>query len=1396
MDEQPLRVLLVDDEESLREPLAKYLRGEPYKYTVEAVPNGIEALRLLEETQGRCDVALIDEVLEEGPDGLELLKQIKARYPDIEVILFTGWGLQSALEALRTGAYRYFAKPYNLEELALTIRFAAERGRIQQKQQYMTALVAASRRLTQTTQQDEQLAIVWDFVREQLVVSTFFIALYDRESDTIRLPLAYEEGNPLPLQSKILENDPSQWGLAGCVVKTGNEIHCSTHEEFERTCQSLGIKPFLEGKPTQSIFCFPLQVEAKILGAISVQSFQPYAFSPVLLDAVRALGYQVATALENGRLFTQAEQKARDGERQANNLKTLQELALTISSSLDAHGIYTQTCETAVKLSGADHSGLVIFEDKFIQGRVEAEYPALHAVGKIIPVQSVPKEETLVKNREPLIVNDVFAEASLGPVRDVLLELGIQSILVVPVISKGQLLGSFSLDSIQQPHQFTQEEVEICKRLATQVAVAIENARLYQEAREGREYLQSLFQASGAIISSSTPGNVLQSIVDTINGITHAWRAVALLVDASEHPHVLASSGFDQHLDAATSIRETGTSRQVLHSGQACFIPDTEAEADEVHPAMLEQGVKAAVCLPLPLLGKNIGVLWIHFREKHTFSEVERRALQVYANQSAIAYDNARRMQELEHMRAAADAIASAAEPVEVLQQIVKSAKEVLGAYCSLIWSYDHSRDRFFPEELVAEGIPRETLEEFREEEPEPGRTTRRVLEERYITVTDIRLPEGDFIGPRTRESLKELGVLSFEGIRLDVGQDILGVLFVDYKQPRSFSAEDVRILETFANHAALALKRARLLDQVTRSREAAQVVAKVSTLGRLEDTLKAIVQGALDSLHCDVATLHTFDESTRCFVHAQGFGYTAPGIMRPPEEITEKSVLWKIIDLKEPYYRAADNPLDDDLLSGNFVRAEGIKSALGVQLRFGEHPVGVMFVNYRRPHRFTEEEIKDAVQFGNQAAVAIRNAQLLDETRKRAEAMEGLYKAGKAITSTLTLDEVLERIAEQALHIVGANPQEGCFSHVALREGDKLRFIAGFPLEIPSDLRQNVGEIDLQKGVKKGIVGEAVLTGETQNVREVSGVPGWIALRENINIHSQLSVLLKVGEQIIGVLSIEHSKPAAFSKEDVYNIELLAAQAAVAIQNAKQYEDLRTMKALVGPRTATEWMRMVSTAWGHALKRETGLALRYLELIRQELETKDWLQIREDLSRLGNVVERIKSIPIIAPLAKEDAIMRVAINSLLRKHIDRVWQHEPYASAVLSWNLQPDLDEIVNVVASPQWILRAIEIFVDNSVYAMIEANSPTRQVEIATRVSGKSLEILIKDSGPGFPAHLRMDMIGIEPVHKSEESRGAGLGLVLAKTIAQTYGGDFRIVDTGSAGTTMAILLPYTKL
>ena len=1681
MSDSILNLLLVDDEDSVREPLARHLRAEPYKYEVKDVATFDEALQALEETKGRFDVALIDEVLEEGTSGLDLLRQIKTQYQQIECILFTGWGMQSGLEALRAGAYRYFAKPFNLDELALTIRFAAQDKQIRQERQYLDALVRVGEGLTATTRQSEQLSLAWDFVREQLDVSTFFIGLLSPDGERVYFPLVYDRGQQVNLLDTILSRKRREWGLAGYVAKTGEEIVWFTVDEMKKVCKTKKIAPFIVNDPSASGFCLPLKMGDRIRGVLSAQSYHSRVFTSSLQNALRSLGSQLSVAMENSRLFAEAQQKTKDVERQASSLVALQELALTINSSLKPDEILMKTCQTAMEFFHADHSGLVLFDTDFEQGTVQAEYPNMNAQGLKMPLRGTPAEERLIATHQPLIIYDVRLEESLGVVRDILLGMNIQSILIVPVIGKKGLLGSFSLDAIKQQRIFTKEEIELCKTFANQVAVAIENARLFSISEETSKHLEGLIASSlDAVISidgrkhitvynkqaeemlgytskemigqnvgllhqdideairiwdevhfqgkivcrevtlkhkngtripailsarsiKDTEGNEIgqagflhaRFVEDQLRALIHASQAISgtlepdkvlqRIIESAIAAFPTAEKGaihlYDERTGMLVMDAFKGYSSEVAKAvtfkpgeGRAGWVYEHSkplvignVQENEIsqqvdfkiaHKEVSEQ--KSTICVPLRIKGKVIGTLSldnITFYDAFHNSDIE--LLSTFADQAAIAIDNSLRMQELEYMQRATAALAGVLEPPQVLQQIVKSASEVLQADSSAVWSFDNVSNQTIPEELVAYGIPKDQLERFRKQEPKQGGTAETVIERVWVGVADISDPEYAFMGPSTVELLNSIGARSFEGIALKVGNENLGVLYVNYNRPRNFTQEDRGILETFANHAAIALKKARLSNQVKIARDAASVIAQIVALEKdIQETWDSIVAGTKEALPCDAVVLYRYNEDSG----ELGYPPAMAGVNYPEKasrlpSVPEHSIVWKV--LRSDDLLIVNDATSDDSLTQNrrFTIEEGIKSLVGIPLKAGDRRVGVMFVNYRNKHRFTQDELTHIKLFANQIAVAIRNAQLLERTRKQAETLEGLYEAGKAVTGLLDLNEILERIAEQAwrlvgrpagytsirlvendkaevvaayppeelaqsraeipeidlmagvkgrfgvtgrairtgvsqlvndvgsdndylpshpqtcselavpiklgeraigvinvespelrafsksdehtlislasyaaiainnaqlyertrgqaeilgglyeagkaitstlavgevlsriavqaLNIGGAKLEEGCFSHIALCEGNKLKFIAASPTEMLDAL--NRVEIDLEASPKKGIAGRAVLTGLSQNVPDVKAAPDYIVSKENIN--SQLSVPLTIGERIIGVLSIEHPKPAEFGDEDVKNVESLAAQAAVAIQNAQQYEELKKTKGLVGTRTALAWMGMVSSIWRHAITRDTVTIRDQIKLLRGDLTSlSESGIINKRLEMIDRLANRILEKPITAPLSAKEGAISISLNKLIRERVNSLWAHDLYKPVKLDLNFT--LEDSATVRASPEWVQRALDILIDNAIDAM--QGLPKPHLTISTCRLEDQAEVLIRDNGHGIPVEVQEHLFQ-EPIHKAQGEKGQGMGFLFAQAIVQTYGGEIRVKETGARGTVMVISLP----
>jgi GAF domain-containing protein/DNA-binding LacI/PurR family transcriptional regulator len=859
-------------------------------------------------------------------------------------------------------------------------------------------------------------------------------------------------------------------------------------------------------------------------------------------------------------------------------------------------------------------------------------------------------------------------------------------------------------------------------------------------------YLKSLYKASSTVISLKEPDSILKDIVEQARIAVGAKGANIVLVDKEGQPQRLVIGSDHKYL--------LGTS--ALISDRIVLIDNLQGQESSIYQQMYQDGAEAAGCFPLSLRGRPIGSLWIFYEKPHHFPDAEVEALRLYANQVAIAYDNARRMKELDHLRQAAEKLTSVAEVREVLQQIVRSAREVLQADSAVIWSYNTARHAFLPDELVADGVDTLTLETYRRDSPRLNGTAALVMKMGYLPVPDVEKPEYPELKAPTHRLRSAIHVKSFQGVVLQVEDEPLGVLYVNYQKLRGFDEEDKITLKTLAYDAALALKKARLLDRLQKVHDAARIVATESVLNKdLQSIMNAIAIGTKKALECDIVTLYSYDQAN-CIV---GFPPAMAGVKNENEVlkfgyVAKSSLIYQILEQGKLY--AVEDVSKDSLVKGPFVARENVKSSVSIPLVAGDRKVGVMFVNHCTPYHFTEEELDDIELFAHQAAVAIRNAQLFNETIIKTAYLQAQYEAGKAVSSTLALDNIIDRIVEQIRPITGCDGRPAHLVHVARREGSKLIF-REWLLE-PRPIRKGrTGIIDLEGDAPIGVMGRAVRTGQSQLVEDTGKDLDYIKFAEDT--HSELAVPIKIGEVVEGVINVEHSEYKAFTKEDQGALEALTAQAGLAIQNARmyaeleqRYDELRQIKGFVGAHTALEWMRMVSAVWGHSIKREVGNTLVSAGRMKQAFRNEDYSKALEELGVLETTVEGIGKIPITAPLSIEDAVSSVSVNDLIQGYLQIRWKHASYKLVDLKTDLQTTLDGQVTVRTSKEWLRRGLEIVVENAVQAMLDMNSHPKCLLVTTRLVDNMVKIIISDTGPGIPKEILGRIKKGEPIENQK--------------------------------------------
>jgi sigma-B regulation protein RsbU (phosphoserine phosphatase) len=222
--------------------------------------------------------------------------------------------------------------------------------------------------------------------------------------------------------------------------------------------------------------------------------------------------------------------------------------------------------------------------------------------------------------------------------------------------------------------------------------------------------------------------------------------------------------------------------------------------------------------------------------------------------------------------------------------------------------------------------------------------------------------------------------------------------------------------------------------------------------------------------------------------------------------------------------------------------------SQLAVPMRRKGKVIGALNLLHEQTGAFTPQDEVLLRQFAASVAVAIENARLFESERQYVDTLETLAEIGREMSSILDLDVLLTRIASLTKRLIDYRT----FGILLLNEDDELEI----------KLAVHFGENTVMPRVKlgEGLVGYAALHREAVLVSDVAQDPRYIRVVQDVR--SELVIPMLIKDRCIGVFDLESPELDAFSKRDVEILTLLASQAAVAIENARLYEELRANEA------------------------------------------------------------------------------------------------------------------------------------------------------------------------------------------------------------------------------------------
>jgi signal transduction histidine kinase len=296
-------------------------------------------------------------------------------------------------------------------------------------------------------------------------------------------PELYAQGSAIRLNSR----SPLKQAILSCqpVVIVDSQRH-----------SGWDVRSGLPGELTlRSWLILPLVVRDQAIGLITLGKGTPRQYTERDASTAFALARQAAIALDSARLRLSYETSLALQDRRARRLASLHEIGSVISATLDQQHVLNLTAKLLTELFEVDHCGILMVDHGRYHAELVAEHPERVGIGMTISLEDNITMSRLAHSGEALAIDDIESDAPDEPTRQALETIGTRSALFAPLIAGDKFLGSIGLDSFGKLRTFTLEERETLMTIASQVAVAINNAALYQEAIDANR-LKSEFLAN------------------------------------------------------------------------------------------------------------------------------------------------------------------------------------------------------------------------------------------------------------------------------------------------------------------------------------------------------------------------------------------------------------------------------------------------------------------------------------------------------------------------------------------------------------------------------------------------------------------------------------------------------------------------------------------------------------------------------------------------------------------------------------------------------------------------------------------------------------------------------------------------------------------------------------
>jgi two-component system NtrC family sensor kinase len=605
------------------------------------------------------------------------------------------------------------------------------------------------------------------------------------------------------------------------------------------------------------------------------------------------------------------------------------------------------------------------------------------------------------------------------------------------------------------------------------------------------------------------------------------------------------------------------------------------------------------------------------------------------------------------------------------------------------------------------------------------------------VTSADILEDPRVVLTPESRAILEASRLRSMVCVPLLVHDAPIGTLIAADAGGRTFGEDEVALVQTFADQAAVALENARLYEEAERRRMESEALEEVAaSIGAsldLDTVLQRVTEAARRLAGSDIARIALVEADGEAAVFRYWSG-PHPDDLSSRRLERGKGLGGMVLATGTP--ARTDAYADDPRLTQDYaalVRADRTVTGLAVPIDIRGRVGGLLLVFNQSPRPFSDRDEAVLVRLASHAAIAITNAQLFDEAQRSEVRFRSLIEQGLDIITVLDADGIIRYGSPSIEHVLGYAPSA-------------LLGRAALDLVHPDDA-----------------AAVAAL------LRDAIPRPGHVASLEFRFRHHDGTwrVLESVGHNLLHVPAV---RGIVVNSRDVTDRR-------VAEQALLQSEKLATMGQLLAG-VAHELNNPLSVIVGHA------------ELLGMMLASDDPRMVHaQQLAAAALRCARI--VKSFLALARQRSTERqaTALNDVVREAIDLLAYPLRVDSVEVALDLEPGLPDLS---ADPHQLHQVIVNLVTNAHHAMREVTGP-RRLTIRTRSieDGRAVRLVIGDTGPGMSPELQARIF--EPFFTTKAAgQGTGLGLPLCEGIVEAHGGTITVESVVGQGTSFVITLP----